>query len=56
VSHHPRLADAGLVAVLALAVGIGSVTFAALALAVDLCLKGQNALRNPGSSLKPASK
>lgn len=40
-----HLAEAGLGAVLGITLGIGSLTFFVLALAIDLCGRGQNALR-----------
>ena len=48
-SIYARMADAGLRAVLGITLGIGSLTFLALALAIDLCRRGQNALREPVS-------
>jgi hypothetical protein len=47
MSPRARIAEAGLGAVLGITLGIGSLTFLALAFAIDLCRKGQSALRRP---------
>jgi len=53
MSPRARVADALLSAVLGVTLGIGSFTFLALGIAIDLCRKGQSALRRPASQPKP---
>jgi hypothetical protein len=45
MSPRARIADAGLNTVLGITLGVGSLTFLVLGLAIDLCLKGRSALR-----------
>ena len=50
MSPRARLADAGLNTVLGITLGVGSLTFLVLGLAIDLCLKGRTALRRGGAA------
>lgn len=56
MSPRARIADAGLNTVLGITLGVGSLTFLVLGLAIDLCFKGRNALRRPGPPGRLAAK